>query len=57
MRLFTRLVNEQDMLHKKDDIAAVTKAREDDLFGIRGSARGTRSVCIVSHQERFPWRY
>lgn len=40
MRLFTRLVNERDILHKKDDIAAVTKAREDDLFGIEGVPEG-----------------
>ena len=29
LRLFTRLVTERDMLHEKDYIAKITKARED----------------------------
>ena len=29
LRLFTRLVTERDMLHDKDYIAKITKARED----------------------------
>ena len=30
LRLFTRLVTERDMLHEKDYIAKITKAREDE---------------------------
>ena len=30
LRLFTRLVTERDMLHDKDYIAKITKAREDE---------------------------
>ena len=29
LRLFTRLVTERDMLHDKDYIGKITKARED----------------------------
>ena len=30
LRLFTRLVTERDMLHDKDYIEKITKAREDE---------------------------
>ena len=30
LRLFTRLVTERDMLHHKDYIGKITKAREDE---------------------------
>ena len=45
MRLFTRLGNEQDMLHEKDYIGAVTKAREDeDLLALQGVPEGLNNL-------------
>ena len=41
MRLFTWLVTERDMLHEKDYIAKITKAREDeDSMAFQGECRG-----------------
>ena len=36
LRLFTGLVTERDMLHEKDYIAKITKAREDEdsIYGV-----------------------
>ena len=45
MRLFTRLGNEQDILHEKDYIGAVTKAREDeDLLALQGVPEGLNNL-------------
>ena len=41
LRLFTRLVTERDMLHEKDYIAKITKAREDeDSMAFQRECRG-----------------
>ena len=41
LRLFTRLVTERDMLHEKDYIAKITKAREDeDSIAFQRECRG-----------------
>ena len=41
LRLFTRLVTERDMLHDKDYIAKITKAREDeDSMAFQRECRG-----------------
>ena len=41
LRLFTRLVTERDMLHEKDYIAKITKAREDeDSIALQRECRG-----------------
>ena len=41
LRLFTRLVTERDMLHEKDYIAKIPKAREDeDSMAFQRECRG-----------------
>ena len=41
LRLFMRLVTERDMLHEKDFIAKITKAREDeDSMAFQRECRG-----------------
>ena len=41
LRLFTRLVTERDMLHEKDYITKITKAREDeDSMAFQRECRG-----------------
>ena len=41
LRLFMRLVTERDMLHEKDYIAKITKAREDeDSMAFQRECRG-----------------
>ena len=52
MRLFTRLRNEQDMLHEKDYIGAVTKAREDeDLLALQGMPEGLNNLHNFTSRE------
>lgn len=52
MRLFTRLGNEQDMLHEKDYIAAVTKAKEDkDLLALQGVPEGLNNLHNFTSRE------
>ena len=56
LRLFTRLVTERDMLHDKDYIAKITKAREDeDSIAFQRECRRVRLIYIISHHERFLW--
>jgi len=43
LRLFTRLVTERDMLHEKDYIEKITKAREDE--DSMAFQRGTSAEC------------
>ena len=40
LRLFMRLVTERDMLHEKDYIAKITKAKEDDSMAFHRECRG-----------------
>ena len=57
LRLFMRLVTERDMLHEKDYIAKITKAREDeDSIAFQRECRGIRLIYINSHQERLFWK-
>ena len=57
LRLFMRLVTERDMLHEKDYIAKITKAREDeDSIAFQREYRGIRLIYINSHQERLFWK-
>ena len=52
MRLFTRLGNEQDMLHEKDYISAVTKARKDeDLLALQGVPEGLNNLHNFTSRE------
>ena len=52
MRLFTRLGNEQDMLHEKDYIGAVTKARKDeDLLALQGVPEGLNNLHNFTSRE------
>ena len=45
LRLFMRLVTERDMLHEKDYIAKIPKAKEDeDSMAFHRSAMGTRLI-------------
>ena len=52
VRLFTRLRNEQDMLHEKDYIGAVTKARKDeDLLALQGVPEGLNNLHNFTSRE------
>ena len=52
MRLFTRLGNEEDMLHKKDYIGAVTKARDnEDLLALQGVPEGLNNLHNFTSRE------
>ena len=52
-----RLVTERDILHEKDYIAKITKAREDeDSVAFQREYRGIRLIYINSHQERLFWK-
>ena len=52
VRLFTRLGNEQDMLHEKDYIGAVTKVREDeDLLALQGVPEGLNNLHNFTSRE------
>ena len=52
MRLFTRLGNEEDMLHEKDFIGAVTKARDnEDLLALQGVPEGLNNLHNFTSRE------
>ena len=52
MTLFKRLGNEQDMLHEKDYIGAVTKVREDeDLLALQGVPEGLNNLHNFTSRE------